>query len=341
MCYPNGGDEPTITDANLVLGPHPAGADRRRHRARCRARARAASRRSAQRLAGNMSAEQLAEGIIEIANWNQANCHPPDDHPARHRSARLRAAVVRRRRPGAIAGGDGAARHEGLHRAAQSRATSRRSGCWRSTGAPTTSSPRSCTRTRSTSPRSRTSTPALEARGGRDAGARRHRARRASGSCARPTCATPASRWKCACRRRRGAIDARFLDGADRRLPRRASQAPSATTIAGQQKIEIVNFCVSGFGMIERPSIAEARASARHARAASAQRGRSISTAPSATRRSTTAPRCRRAARLEGPAVVEEFGSTTVVFPGPACSTVDPHGILIIRPARRAAEAAR
>jgi N-methylhydantoinase A len=36
--------------------------------------------------------------------------------------------------------------------------------------------------------------------------------------------------------------------------------------------------------------------------------------------------------RLEGPAVVEEFGSTTVVFPGQSLD-VDPHGILIIRPA--------
>ena len=34
--------------------------------------------------------------------------------------------------------------------------------------------------------------------------------------------------------------------------------------------------------------------------------------------------------RLEGPAVVEEFGSTTVVFPGQTLE-VDPHGILIVR----------
>jgi N-methylhydantoinase A len=33
--------------------------------------------------------------------------------------------------------------------------------------------------------------------------------------------------------------------------------------------------------------------------------------------------------RLPGPAVVEEFGSTTVVFPGQVL-TVDPHGILVI-----------
>ena len=73
MCYPNGGDEPTITDANLVLGPHSRRADRRRHRARRRARRAPGSPRSPARLPGSMSAEQLAHGIIEIANWNQAN----------------------------------------------------------------------------------------------------------------------------------------------------------------------------------------------------------------------------------------------------------------------------
>jgi N-methylhydantoinase A len=36
-------------------------------------------------------------------------------------------------------------------------------------------------------------------------------------------------------------------------------------------------------------------------------------------------------AKITGPAVVEEFGSTTVVFPGQTVE-VDPHGILVIRP---------
>ena len=36
------------------------------------------------------------------------------------------------------------------------------------------------------------------------------------------------------------------------------------------------------------------------------------------------------AGRVNGPAVVEEFGSTTVVFPGQYVE-VDPHGILVIR----------
>ena len=72
MCYPNGGDEPTITDANLVLGRIPpaligGGIKLDVERARGGLKALAA------RLPGNLSAEQLADGIIEIANWDQAN----------------------------------------------------------------------------------------------------------------------------------------------------------------------------------------------------------------------------------------------------------------------------
>src|SRR6266404_315673 len=72
MCYPNGGAEPTITDANLVLGRIPAtliggGIALNVERSRAGITALAA------RLPGAMSAEQLAHGIIEIANWNQAN----------------------------------------------------------------------------------------------------------------------------------------------------------------------------------------------------------------------------------------------------------------------------
>jgi N-methylhydantoinase A len=72
MCYPNGGDEPTITDANLVLGRIPPALIGGGIRLDV-ARARAGIAALATRLAGNMGAEQLAEGIIEIANWNQAN----------------------------------------------------------------------------------------------------------------------------------------------------------------------------------------------------------------------------------------------------------------------------
>src|SRR5258708_1713226 len=72
MCYPNGGNEPTITDANLVLRRLPpsligGGIALDVERARSGIAA------LASRLLGNMSVEQLASGIIEIANWNQAN----------------------------------------------------------------------------------------------------------------------------------------------------------------------------------------------------------------------------------------------------------------------------
>src|SRR5713101_7774670 len=72
MCYPNGGAEPTITDANLVLGRIPSALigggialDASRSHAGLAA--------LAKRLGGGISVEQLAEGIIEIANWDQAN----------------------------------------------------------------------------------------------------------------------------------------------------------------------------------------------------------------------------------------------------------------------------
>ena len=72
MCYPNGGDRPTITDANVVLGRLPTeliggGIALNRERARN------GIAELAQELKRDISIEELAEGIIEIANWSQAN----------------------------------------------------------------------------------------------------------------------------------------------------------------------------------------------------------------------------------------------------------------------------
>jgi N-methylhydantoinase A len=44
--------------------------------------------------------------------------------------------------------------------------------------------------------------------------------------------------------------------------------------------------------------------------------------------------------RTDGPAIIEEFGSTTVVFPGQWIA-VDERGILIVRRSRAADEASR
>src|SRR3979490_1985827 len=72
MCSPNGGNEPTITDANLVMGRIPPALIGGGIRLNAE-RARAGIAELAARLPGNMSGEQLAEGILEIANWNQSN----------------------------------------------------------------------------------------------------------------------------------------------------------------------------------------------------------------------------------------------------------------------------
>jgi N-methylhydantoinase A len=101
---------------------------------------------------------------------------------------------------------------------------------------------------------------------------------------------------------------------------------------AGQQRVELVNLCVSGFGLIDRPllpaleprpGVTPARKAVRPVYFAGAFRDTPIYD------RASLPP----GFRLDGPAVVEEFGSTTVVFPAQHLD-VDPHGILIVRPAR-------
>ncbi|MCF6745337.1 hydantoinase/oxoprolinase family protein [Blastococcus sp. KM273128] len=70
ICYPNGGDQPTVTDAHVVLGripPHllggeiPLSVD--------------AARTGLEQLGGklDLSLERTATGILEISAWNQAN----------------------------------------------------------------------------------------------------------------------------------------------------------------------------------------------------------------------------------------------------------------------------
>ena len=106
---------------------------------------------------------------------------------------------------------------------------------------------------------------------------------------------------------------------------------------SGQQKIELVNLCISGLGLIERPQIPRLamshRANAAHKADRKVYLDGSFHDTPIYDR-GTLAP----GLRLRGPAVVEEFGSTTVVFPQQEL-LVDPHGILIIRSAPTKARA--
>src|SRR5277367_5323732 len=100
---------------------------------------------------------------------------------------------------------------------------------------------------------------------------------------------------------------------------------------AGRQKVEIVNFCVSGFGMIDRPTIPKL-GGAGDARPSHGSRpvyfGGGFRDTPIYDRSTLPA-----GFQFGGPAVVEEFGSTTVVFPGQRLE-VDERGILVVRPAR-------
>jgi len=96
-----------------------------------------------------------------------------------------------------------------------------------------------------------------------------------------------------------------------------------------EQKIEIVNFCVSGFGMIERPSLPKLPAKPGAKPEPKGRRQVYFDNSMRDTEifdRATLPP----GAQIEGPAIVEEFGSTSVVFPEQVLH-VDDHGIMVIR----------
>jgi N-methylhydantoinase A len=129
-----------------------------------------------------------------------------------------------------------------------------------------------------------------------------------------------------------GVVDASFLAGLIGAF-NAAHLRTFGYNYAGKQKIELVNLCVSGFGVIERPQLPKLATGAGHVSPKSNRAvcfGTEFRNTPVFDR--TSLP---PGGRIDGPAVVEEFGSTTVVFPGQTLD-VDPHGILVIRSAREA-----
>lgn len=324
MCYPNGGDEPAITDANLILGRLPpaliGGGI-----ALDVARARAGIAALAKRLPGKMSAEQLAHGIIEIANWAQANAirqmtiqrgidprgfallsfggAGPAQSPAVMELLGMKACIVPPN-PGNLS------------------AFGLLAVDWRTDHIVTKVMHEDSVDLMAIAEHYA----ALEGeaiatltRDGIDP-ARIRIAREAdiryAGQSMEVRVPAPG-----------GKVDAAFLA----QLIDAFNAAHLRTfgyNYAGKQKVELVNFCVSGFGVIERPSMPKLAAGA----AKPAPKGkRPVYFASGFVDtpiydRGTLPP----GFRLEGPAVVEEFGSTTVVFPGQQLD-VDPHGILIIR----------
>jgi N-methylhydantoinase A len=134
-----------------------------------------------------------------------------------------------------------------------------------------------------------------------------------------------------------GAVDRSFLSGLIGAF-NAAHLKTFGYNYAGKQKIELVNLCVSGFGLIERPQMPKL------ALRAGVPSPKSIRAVYFGTQFRDT-PIYDRASlpsggRVDGPAIIEEFGSTTVVFPDQVVE-IDPHGILVIRPLKPSPEAAR
>jgi N-methylhydantoinase A len=333
MCYPSGGDEPTITDANLVMGRIPAaliGGGIRLDRERARAGLAAL----AARLPGSMSAEALAEGIIEIANWNQANAI---------RQMTIQRGIDPRQFALLAFGGSGPAQSPAVMELIGMKA------CivppnpgnlsafgllavdWRTDQIVTkvmhedAIDPSLMAEIYAGLERAATTT--LERDGIESSRIRlvREADVRYAGQSMEVRVAAPS-----------GPIDDTFVTGLIDAF-HAAHLKTFGYNYAGEQKVELVNFCVSGFGVIDRPSIPKL------------DLGTQVVPKPDsrpvyfngAFRETPIYQRASLPAgfHLDGPAVIEEFGSTTVVFPGQHLSA-DEHGILIVRPARAAAEVA-
>ena len=334
MCYPRGGNEPTITDANLVLGRIPptliGGGI-----ALDVARARSGIAALAKRLPGNMGIEELASGIIEIANWNQANAI---------RQMTIQRGIDPRGFALLSFGGAGPAQSAAVMdllgmqacivppNPGNLSAFGLLAVDWRTDHIVT-----------KVMHEDAVDLPAIAAhyaaleheaietlkRDGIDAGRIRivrEADVRYAGQSMEVRVTAPG-----------GALDGKFLAALIDAF-HAAHRRTFGYNYAGQQKVELVNFCVSGFGVIDRPTIPKlpvreatpARKAVRQIYVDGAFHDTAIYD------RAVLSP----GIRIEGPAVVEEFGSTTVVFPNQHLE-VDPHGILIIRPTKSQLEVVR
>ena len=334
MCYPNGGNEPTITDANLVLGRIPPALIGGGIRLNLE-RARAGIADLATRLPGKMTPEQLAEGIIEIANWDQANAI---------RQMTIQRGIDPRHFALLSFGGSGPAQSPAVMDLIGMKA------ClvppnpgnlsafgllavdWRTDQIVTKVTHEDAIDTGSTAEiyagLEREAVASLE-----QDGIERTRIRLAREADVRYAGQSMEVRIPAPS----GQVDAAFIAGTIEAF-HAAHLKAFGYNYAGQQKVEIVNFCVSGFGMIERPSIPKLPA-AHHLKPPRGRRpvyfGGSYCDTPVYDRSALPS-----GLSLDGPAVIEEFGSTTVIFPAQRVD-VDPHGILIVRRLREADGASR
>jgi N-methylhydantoinase A len=327
MCYPNGGDEPTITDANLVLGRIPPALIGGGIRLDV-ARARAGIAALATRLAGNMGAEQLAEGIIEIANWNQANAI---------RQMTIQRGIDPRQFALLAFGGSGPAQSPAVMELIGMKAciVPPNPGNLSAFGLLAVDWRTDCIATKVMhedgidlavvtglyEAMERDATETLM----RD-GIARGRVRlvreadvRYAGQSMEVRVPAPA-----------GEINNTFVAALIDAF-HAAHLRTFGYNYAGRQKVELVNFCVSGFGVIERPALpvlAETGGVSQPKATRPVYFADTFKDTPIYDRASLPPGH-----RLTGPAVIEEFGSTTVVYPDQHVD-VNPHGILIVRRAR-------
>jgi N-methylhydantoinase A len=336
MCYPAGGSEPTVTDANLVLGRIPPaliGGGIRLDAERARSGIEALGERLGTAGEGKgsparkrLSVEALAEGILEIADWNQANCI---------RQMTIQKGIDPRRFALLAFGGAGPAQSPAVMRLLGMKcclvpfnpgnlsAFGLLAVDWRTDHIATRVTHEDAIRAETLGEiYARLEREAVEtlARDGIDR-SRLRTVREADiryvGQSMEVRVGAPA-----------GPVDDEFV----RRLLasfHAAHRKAYGYDYAGTQQVELVNFCVSGFGAIERPELPELE---RRAGASPAPRrarpvffdGAWIDT-PIYDRAALAAGQ-----RLDGPAVVEEFGSTTVAWPGQWLE-VDAHGIMLVR----------
>ncbi len=329
MCYPNGGDQPTITDANLVLGRIPPaliGGGIALDVERSRAGITALGERLGNRVGQRMSVEQLAEGIIEIANWNQSNCI---------RQMTIQKGIDPRRFALLSFGGAGPAQSPAVMRLlgmaccivpfnpGNLSAFGLLAVDWRTDHIATKVTHEDAIEVgslREVFMRLEREASATLARDGIDP-ARCRTVREADlryvGQSMEVRVAAPAGDIN-------AGFVARLIEGFHA-----AHRKAFGYDYAGKQKVELVNYCVSGFGMIERPTLPRLEPMPGVTPARKSMRkiyfdGGWIDTA---IYDRAVLP---AAHRLEGPCVVEEFGSTTVVWPGQWLE-VDAHGIMLVR----------
>ncbi|MBI3513541.1 MAG: hydantoinase/oxoprolinase family protein [Proteobacteria bacterium] len=333
MCYPNGGAEPTITDANLVMGRIPPALigggiplDV--------ARARAGLAALAQRMGRAMTPEALADGIIEIANWNQSN---------KIRQMTIQRGIDPRSFALLSFGGSGPAQSPAVMdllgmsccivppNPGNLAAFGLLAVDWRTDHIVTkvmhedAIEPRTVAQLYDKLERNAVATLKRDGIPPDHIHIVREADVRYAGQSMEVRVPAPA-----------GVIQAGFVSDLGAAF-HAAHKKAFGYDYQGQQKIELVNFVVSGFGVIDRPVLPTVPPGADRPAPRTTRRvffGGTWHDTPIFDRGDLGA-----GARIDGPAVIEEFGSTTVVFPDQRLA-VDRHGILIVRSTRRGTDGA-